>query len=63
MLPGRADGVWLWWRGRLHRWSAAGYEETRQVRAPETVALITPPSTVNALAAGYVPSVQITRTG
>ncbi len=54
MLRGRAC---LLWRGRLHTWSPGGYRD--QVPRPkgETVAVLTPRSTVKAIGAGYVPEV------
>jgi hypothetical protein len=40
--------------GRLWRWSPAGYADAGR-RGRETVTVLTPPSTVRALAAGYAP--------
>ena len=51
------DGAaWLVWAGALHRWSAAGYVERR--RCPRGVVIVlTPPSTVAVIDAGYRPHV------
>ncbi|HUN52857.1 MAG TPA: DUF3565 domain-containing protein [Candidatus Sulfotelmatobacter sp.] len=55
-LPDDADVAWLLWRGRLHRWTAAGYGES--LMAPDRmVTVLTPRCIVAALAAGYRPSV------
>jgi len=48
--------AWLLWRDRLWPWSPAGYGEPRPVGRGRVVVL-TPRSTVAALAAGYVPAV------
>lgn len=49
------DDVWLVAGATLHRWSPWGYE-TRRSRPPGIdVAVLTPPCTVAALAAGYRP--------
>ena len=56
--PGGPDGrACLIWRGRLLDWSPGGY--TRSRRRPEgtMVSVLTPPSTVAAIRAGYVPQV------
>lgn len=48
------DDSWLWHAGRLHRWTSAGYDERRNpVDGP--VAVLTPPSTVATIRAGYRP--------
>ncbi len=47
---------WLLWEGDALRWSFEGY--TERVPCPTgSLAVITPRSTVNAIAAGYVPEV------
>ncbi len=52
------DGApWLVWDGHLHAWSDSGYRERRLARARETVEVLTPPSIVALLAAGYRPGV------
>ena len=43
----------LIWKGRAHRWSQAGYSAA--TAPPDQAELITPPSTVAALRAGYRP--------
>lgn len=50
----------LWWAGALWPWTHAGYlrEPERTPREP-VVEIITPPPTVRALAAGYIPSVSM----
>ena len=51
------DGAgWLLWRGAAHRWSAAGYVARRR-RPSGVVTVLTPPSTVAVIAAGYRPHV------
>jgi len=54
----RADdpAVWLVWRKRLWPWSATGYGEPRRI-GRGSVVVLTPRSTVAALAAGYRPAV------
>ncbi|HUF92358.1 MAG TPA: hypothetical protein VMR23_08280 [Candidatus Limnocylindria bacterium] len=48
--------AWLLWQGAVHRWSAARYVARR--RPPRgVVTVLTPPSTVAAIAAGYRPHV------
>jgi hypothetical protein len=48
--------AWLLWMGAAHRWSAAGYvERRRRPRGAGTV--LTPPSTVAIIDAGYRPHV------
>ena len=57
---GEPASALLVWRGSLLAWSPAGY--TRAGRRPPAgdVTVLTPRSTVNAIAAGYVPSVHPT---
>jgi hypothetical protein len=47
----------LVWRNELLEWSAGGYREHRRRPRNETVTILTPPSTVAAIRAGYVPEV------
>jgi hypothetical protein len=47
----------LVWQGRLVPWSPAGYGAPRRGRRGERYAVLTPRSTVAAIAAGYVPGV------
>lgn len=49
--------AWLLWNGCLHAWSDAGYTERRKRPAMREVDVLTPPSTVAVLAAGYRPMV------
>ncbi len=50
----------LVWRGHLHTWTPGGYGQ-RQVSAPDvSVNVLTPPSVVNVLKAGYQPLVHLT---
>ena len=60
---GESPGVWLLWHGKILEWSPSGY--VRHVtRAPETeVDVLTPPSVVNVLADGYVPTIHPTAHG
>jgi hypothetical protein len=55
-LPG-GERAWLLWNGLLLAWSAGGYRE--RVRRPRgvEVAVLTPPSTVAAVRAGFAPAV------
>ena len=48
--PGQA---WLYWAGRLERWTPGGYAEALEMDGEQEVAVLTPPSTVRALAAGF----------
>ncbi|HLZ72287.1 MAG TPA: hypothetical protein VKV26_20480 [Dehalococcoidia bacterium] len=50
-----AAGAWTPRDGRLHRWTSAGYAESRPAAAVHEVRVLTPRSIVNAIAAGYVP--------
>lgn len=50
-----ADAAFAVNAGRLLRWSPAGYAETRRLPVAGEVDLLTPPSIVAALAAGYRP--------
>ncbi len=61
VLPDTPEAAFLLWRGGLHRWSPAGYVE-RMPRAGSSypVDVLTPRSTVNAITAGYAPSVHAT---
>jgi hypothetical protein len=50
-----ADGPQLWSGGRLRPWSPSGYEPPAKADRAKTVAVLTPPSIVAILAAGYAP--------
>lgn len=54
----RDDGYWLLHNGELRLWTPAGYTATRKP-PDETVAVLTPRSTVEAIRAGYRPGVHI----
>jgi hypothetical protein len=45
------------WRGKLYEWSPAGYKHHRPLRRHERLHVLTPPSTVSAIRAGYAPDV------
>lgn len=50
----RAPGeAWLYWGGRLERWTPGGYAESLAVGAGQQVLVLTPPSMVRALAVGF----------
>lgn len=51
----RDGDAWLVWRGRLYRWAGDGYDHTAPL--PGSALLLTPPTTVGLLRAGYVPQV------
>ncbi|HEX3672337.1 MAG TPA: hypothetical protein VHT92_11600 [Candidatus Cybelea sp.] len=52
------DGVpWLVWGERLYAWSDSGYTQRRSRPADATLEVLTPPSIVTVLAAGYRPGV------
>lgn len=55
-LPNAAD-PFLVWHGALWPWSPGGYGQFRRWPADESVTVLTPASTVSAIAAGYTPSV------
>jgi hypothetical protein len=50
-------GAGLWLAGRLWPWSFGGYGAPARVSAPGAVEVLTPPSTMAAIAAGYRPLV------
>jgi hypothetical protein len=54
---GERDAYWLVWEGRLLRWSAGGYVRAMPRPTGQVVTVLTPPSIVRTLAAGYVPAV------
>jgi hypothetical protein len=57
LLPGHPDDCYLLWNGLLRRWTPAGYSEGLRKRPGVTAHVLTPRSTVNALAVGYAPLV------
>jgi hypothetical protein len=53
----RVDGAaWLFMSGRLRRWTPGGYADSRRVRATRLLEVLTPPTTVAILRAGYAPA-------
>lgn len=50
--PSRA---WLWYGGRMRPWEPSGYGDAEAAETPEDTVLLTPPSIVAALRAGYAP--------
>ena len=64
-LGGLPDGTfvvldaaaWLIWNGRVHRWSPGSYDTVRPLQPAGTAQVLTPPSIVRALSAGYRPRV------
>jgi hypothetical protein len=56
-LPGSEDAAWLVWNDQIFKWSPGGYLERRPRPRRLGVALLTPPSTVAAIRAGYTPEV------
>ncbi len=64
MVTGLGDpAVQLIWGDRLWRWSLSGYTDPRSRPTAARVRLVTPPSVVRALAAGYRPSLHPTQAG
>ena len=56
-LESSGEQAYLVWGGHLLAWSAGGYRERRLRPKDVTVKVLTPPSTVAAIRAGYVPEV------
>jgi hypothetical protein len=50
------SGHWLKYKGKLHLWTPAGYTDRRDL-FDGTAAVLTPPSTVDTIEAGYRPGV------
>jgi hypothetical protein len=59
-LPGENDTAYLLWRSALHAWSPGGYRARLPHPKNETVTVLTPRSTVQAIRAGYIPEVHKT---
>ncbi len=57
MLDGREGNAYLIWGGELLAWSPGGYTERRKRPGSKTVTVLTPPSTVAAIRAGYMPEI------
>jgi hypothetical protein len=55
-LTGRGEDAWLPWNGQLLAWSPGGYGGRGLPRGIE-VSVLTPPSAVAAIRAGYAPEV------
>ncbi|MGE3779361.1 MAG: hypothetical protein AB7F89_19390 [Pirellulaceae bacterium] len=53
VLPEQPDSAWLWWRGKLLPWSPHGYGQPLANDGNTAMQVLTPRSTVRALAAGY----------
>jgi hypothetical protein len=53
------DGAYLLWRAGLLRWSFDGYTKRLALPNGATVSVLTPPATVAAIRAGYVPDVHV----
>lgn len=51
------DNAWLRWAGSLHRWTPGGYDERRPLEPSRVAIVLTPPSTMRVLSAGYRPVV------
>jgi hypothetical protein len=49
------DAPYVFSKGRLHRWTAFGYEENIAMPEASTLSVLTPDSIVNAFGSGYVP--------
>ena len=56
MLDGEPDAAFLVWRNELLAWSPSGYRDRRPRPTGVTVSVVTPPSTVAAIWAGYIPA-------
>jgi hypothetical protein len=54
-----AGTAWLVWQDTLRRWSAGGYVEVRPRPRGGLVTVLTPPSTVAVIRAGYRPQVHV----
>lgn len=51
--------AFLWWRGKLRPWTFDGYGDPLPADANRTLTVLTPASTVAAIAAGYTPAVHL----
>ena len=51
------DEPWLLWQAALHHWTPGGYDQRIPRPASGAVTVLTPRATVNAIAAGYIPTV------
>jgi hypothetical protein len=50
---------WLYFDGKLHRWTPFGYEPNTSITQTSPFDILTPDSIVNALAAGYLPQISV----
>lgn len=57
VVPAWGEQAYLVRSGRLRAWSPGGYRERRQRPRKKEVQVLTPPSTVEAIRAGYVPAI------
>ena len=56
------DRAWIVLGNELLAWSPFGYLETRPMPAPKLVPVLTPPSLIDVIRAGYEPAVHPTET-
>jgi hypothetical protein len=63
VTPGGARNACLVWRGTLRPWTPAGYGPPQPRRPRARVTVLTPRSTVAAIAAGYRPAVHASASG
>ena len=57
VMVAQGDKAMLWWDGALREWAPAGYGPPQPADPQAAVALLTPPGTVAAIAAGFRPGV------
>jgi len=60
VLPETPSTAWLVWKGELLEWRPEGYGKKLAKPGNVNVTLLTPPSTVNTIMAGYTPAVALT---
>jgi hypothetical protein len=53
----REGEPWLLWQAQLHHWTPGGYDRSIACPVNGTVTILTPRTTVRAIAAGYIPAV------
>lgn len=58
-LPDRLGDVWLYWQDALLLWTTSGYTERIPATSLGMVNVITPPSVVRVMTAGYLPAVAV----
>jgi len=61
-LPAAGDDAWLVWNGEIVKWSPGGYRERRPRPKKLNVRVLTPPSIVRAIQAGYTPEIHVSAT-